>query len=107
MSNGVTKRTTQSRNWVLTKNNPEETLEEFVATLQKIVECTWGAGQLEKGSSGTPHFQYAFGTKSPTRLQTLIKRLPGCHIEVARSGLNAARYCQKPEGRLHGPICFG
>lgn len=44
------------RNFTGTKNNPTETLEEFLSTLQRLPNAVAGRAQLEKGESGTPHF---------------------------------------------------
>ena len=44
----------KSRNFLLTKNNPAETLEEFMEVLKK--DALYARGQLEKGAEGTPHF---------------------------------------------------
>ena len=44
----------KSMNFVLTKNNPKETLEEFMGVLSK--DAKYARAQLEKGEQGTPHF---------------------------------------------------
>jgi len=44
----------KSRNFMLTKNNPQESLAEFSGQLAK--QGTYSRCQLEKGESGTPHF---------------------------------------------------
>lgn len=45
---------TRGKNFSLTKNNPDETLEEFMNVLKK--DAVYARAQLEKGDSGTPHF---------------------------------------------------
>lgn len=44
----------KSCNFVLTKNNPSETLEEFLLVLRQ--DAVYARVQYEKGESGTPHF---------------------------------------------------
>lgn len=60
------------KNFMLTKNNPEETLEEFMNVLKK--DAVYAKGQLEKGENGTPHFQACVGYAKTTRCKAMHKR---------------------------------
>ena len=45
------------KNWFITKNNPEETLQEFFDATTRLPNVKYFAVQLEKGKEkGTPHF---------------------------------------------------
>lgn len=61
----------KARNFMLTKNNPKETLEEFAEVLK--AEAVFSRVQLEKGESGTPHFQACVGYKNARQLKAVIK----------------------------------
>ena len=47
------------RNVIVTLNNPKVSLEEWLLPLRK--EFAFGRAQLERGESGTLHFQGCFG----------------------------------------------
>lgn len=96
---------TKSRNFILTKNNPKEDLTEFFEYLKR--ESTCACAQLERGESGTPHFQAFVSYPTPRHLKAMIKKFPGCHIESAKNAMAAWKYCQKEEGRLQGPLTHG
>lgn len=96
-----------SRNFTGTRNNPAETLEEFLGILKKLPHATAARVQLEKGENGTPHFQWVVCLSKVARLSSMIKKLKGCHVEAARNAMAAWRYCGKEESRLEGPLDFG
>jgi len=96
---------TRGKNFSLTKNNPNETLEEFMLVLKK--DALYARAQLEKGETGTPHFQACVGYSKTTRTNAVIKRFPGCHIELSKNAMAAYTYCGKVDSRLEGPLDHG
>lgn len=52
-------------------------------------------GGLEVGESGTPHIQGHVVFKSAKTLSSVIKKLPGCHVAVARDVDASITYCKK------------
>lgn len=91
------------RYWFITWNNPPEDWKAAMHTLG----ANWGIGQLEKGSTGTPHIQ---------ALLHFSKRLrnsywEGKHVwSRAISGAevqNSIAYVTKEESRVEGPHEFG
>jgi len=95
-----------SRNFMLTKNNPTETLEDFMGKLK--VNARYARVQLEKGKEGTLHFQACVGYEKIKRsLVKMRKEFPGCHIEVTRCALDAWNYCGKEDTRVEGPLEYG
>lgn len=96
-----------SRNFTGTKNNPKETLEEFLQVLKRLPNSTAARAQLEKGENGTPHFQWMVCLSKVARLPSMIKKLPGCHVEAAKNAMAAWKYCGKEDTRLEGPAEFG
>lgn len=88
-------------------NNPEITLEEFMVVLKSIPNMIAARCQLEKGEAGTPHFQWMISTKSQCQITSIIKKLKGCHVEVARNAMAAWDYCGKQDTRMEGPLDFG
>lgn len=56
-------------------------------------------GQLEKGDSGTEHYQLAVQTPQ-VRFSALKKIFPTAHIEVAKDWDALLTYCQKEETRV-------
>lgn len=80
----------QSRNFVFTMNNYEDT------KMVDELDCRYIIYGKEVGASGTPHLQGAVVFKSARRLPAVIKRMPGCHVEVMRGRLEqAVQYCKK------------
>lgn len=66
--------------------------------------------QLERGESGTPHFQGYLELKSrkTIRQTKTLLNLDRVHLEVRRgSQEEATTYCKKEDGRLEGPWEFG
>ena len=95
----------KSKNYILTKNNPKESLTEFFEYLKRDAVCA--CAQLEQGESGTPHFQAFVSFKNEKHQTAMIKKFPGCHVEIAKNAMAAWKYCQKEEGRLEGPLTHG
>lgn len=96
---------TRGKNFSLTKNNPDEALEEFHSVLKR--DAVYARAQLERGEEGTPHFQACVGYSKTTRLNAVIKRFPGCHVELSKNAMAAYAYCGKSDTRLEGPLDHG
>ncbi len=95
---------TRSRGWCFTINNPG-----------LLGKPTFGSSmaylvfQLEKGESGTKHFQgYVYFKSAQTLMNALRFFSRKAHLMVARgtAGQNT-KYCTKSKGRLDGPWLFG
>lgn len=37
----------------------------------------------------------------------MIKKFPGCHVEIAKNAMASWNYCQKEDTRLEGPLTHG
>jgi len=96
-----------SRNFTGTKNNPEETLEEFLGVLKRLPGAVAARVQLERGAEGTPHFQWCVTLSKVSRIKAIALKLKGCHVEAAKNALAAWRYCGKEDSRVEGPLEFG
>jgi hypothetical protein len=96
-----------SKNFTGTYNNPDIALTEFIGVLKALPNVVAGRAQLEKGTNGTPHFQWCVSLSKVARLQSLIKKLKGCHVEVSKNAMAAWRYCGKSDTRIEGPEEFG
>ena len=98
---------TRSKHWCFTCNNPE-------GPLSFDDKCQFAVWQLEKGESGTPHFQgYFITTGLGVRLAGARKIMKSAgyenaHLEVKKGTVEqAVAYCKKDEGRLDGPFEHG
>lgn len=100
----------QSRYWCITWNNPTvagEELEKHLAGNPNIKEFAF---QLEKGESGTKHFQIYVAYTTNQRGKRMRETWPGCHIDIRRGKREQAiAYCSQDEyegvskGRIEGP----
>jgi len=91
-----------SRRWCFTINNPCKDDNPEVLPYKYLV---W---QLERGDSGTRHFQGAVQLSGVFRLAALKVLLPRAHWEKMQAkGLEAFEYASKEEGRLEGPWTRG
>lgn len=82
--------------WSLTINNPTATDEEEINLAR---QKGWKVeGQLERGTSGTAHYQLLVKTPQ-TRLSTLKKHFKRGHIEPARNVAALERYVKKEDTR--------
>lgn len=84
--------------WSVTINNPEAPDEEAIALARQkgwMIE-----GQLEKGESGTPHYQLLVKTKGQQRFSALKKQFPRAHIELARDPKALQKYVNKDDTRI-------
>ena len=77
------------RNFCFTQNNYTNT--ELVDGL----ECKYIVYGKEIGESGTPHLQGFVTFLNPRAMSGVIKSLPGCHVEIARTVEEAIAYCKK------------
>ncbi len=95
--------TVKGRRWCFTLNNPGEDLGEIPEFVTYMV---W---QLEKGESGTPHFQGYIQVAPQRTLGQMKAWLPTAHWEVSkdRTGHRARDYCMKEDGRVDGPWEIG
>lgn len=93
------------RHFIITWNNPTETLENFSKNVTEI-GFKYFAGQIEKGENGTRHIQAAFGGKR-CRIDQIKKAFPKLHIEIAKHPRAAIEYCTKSDTRIEGPIIIG
>lgn len=118
----------RGRNWCFTYNNPAcvlvcpdpgtdkqdgksdewELIRIFGQLLFDTASLRYLIFQLERGDSGTPHFQGYMEYSSPMRFNHVRRDLPdGTHIEPRRGTSDQARdYCRKPDG-LVGPWEYG
>lgn len=79
----------KSRSYCFTHNNYPDT------QLQDTIDCKYIIYGKEVGESGTPHLQGFIYFEGPITLKAAIKKLPGCHVEVAISPNDAIEYCKK------------
>lgn len=83
--------------WSVTINNPIKNDEENVALAR---QRGWKVeGQLEKGESGTTHYQLVVSTPQ-VRFSAIKKQFPRAHIEIARNRAALEAYCTKEETRV-------
>lgn len=59
------------------------------------LECRYMLYGKEVGASGTPHLQGFVVFKTSRRIGAVIKKMPGCHVEVCRDVMAAMEYCKK------------
>lgn len=79
-------------NFIFTLNNYEKNDETRIAMLG----AKYYVYGRESGESGTPHLQGYLHFKNARTMKSMIKKLPGAHIEVRRGSHDQAReYCIK------------
>lgn len=78
-----------SRNFAFTQNNYSDTV------LVDNLECKYIVYGREVGESGTPHLQGHVCFQNAHSLKSIIKKMPGCHVEVARCAFKSVAYCKK------------
>lgn len=103
---------TCARTWCFTWNNPPG-----LDSTSNLIQFDWtvfgdslryGVAQLERGESGTIHWQGYVEFTKPRKLGGLKKAIAAAHFEQRRGTPTQAReYCMKPEGRVSGPFEFG
>ena len=78
------------RHFVFTHNNYADT------DLEDNIECRYIAYSKEVVASGTPHLQGFISFGNSKTKKTVIKLLPGCHIEVMLGSYDEnTAYCSK------------
>ncbi len=95
----------QSKNFSLTSNNPVIPITEFHDIISK--DALYARCQSEKGEQGTLHFQACVGYSKLQGFSAMVKRFPGCHVEVTRNAQAAWDYCGKEDSRIEGPYSHG
>lgn len=93
----------RSRIWLCTLNNPLESLKDLYDLFKPQYMC----GQLEKGESGTLHFQFYLHYKSACRFSALKKLHSKVHFTNVKHDNGADLYCMKEDSRIDGPYEFG
>lgn len=83
---------TKSKSFIFTWNNPDISLDEL-ESLARLDEAVTFTGQLEKGASGTPHYQFMIVYKNERHAKSVMKKWPHCHVESTRSAFNSYMYC--------------
>lgn len=92
------------RNALVTWNNPPtKDWDDLVAMLKPA----YMVGQLERGESGTLHWQFAVQWQNPRSFAAIKKDMPLAHFEEVRSWAAAVQYCQKEDSRQEGPWEYG
>lgn len=82
----------RSRAFMFTINNWEENHE----TIISLLGAQYTVYGKEVGDSGTPHLQGYVYFKSQRSLKSMIKKLPGAHVELRKGTHEQAReYCMK------------
>ena len=79
----------RSQNFCFTQNNYVDT------KLVDSIECKYIIYGKEVGDSGTPHLQGVVVFPTQRSLGSVIKKLPGCHVEITRALPEAIQYCKK------------
>lgn len=106
------KRASPAKCWCFTWNNPpsDGVFENRLRELEAEEEIRYAVWQLEKGASGTLHWQGYVAFKKKLRMQP-VKDLLGAtaiHLEKAKgTAKQNRRYCTKDEGRQDGPWELG
>lgn len=97
----------KAKNWVFTINNPSQGAALLPSEWPHALFAMW---QLERGESGTPHYQ-GFVQFAARRSLTQVKALPGmerAHLDVMRGTFEENEiYCSKDEDRIDGPFRWG
>ncbi len=101
-------RSQQARCWVFTMNNPKHSYEEVAELITTHPHFRYLIFQLEKGDSGTPHFQGYVEFSSPVRFNAMRHLIPHSHVAQRRGTRAQCKdYSSKEEGRLDGPYEYG
>lgn len=79
----------RSCNFTFTMNNYPST------KLVDEIECKYIVYGKEVGESGTPHLQGTIVFPSQRTLKSVIKKLPGCHVEICKALQASIEYCKK------------
>lgn len=98
-------RASPAKHWCFTINNPEGGLPIPTSLVEKVQYLVC---QLERGESGTEHYQGYVQLKDKARMSLLKGYWPTAHLEVARgSPAQCRNYCTKEDTRVEGPWEIG
>lgn len=93
-------RNARSTRWSITINLKTVSRATVDECISRARQSDWHVfGQLEKGESGTEHYQLAVQTPQ-VRFSAVKKMFPTAHIEVAKDWDALLTYCQKEETRV-------
>ena len=82
----------RARCFTFTMNNYPDT------SMVDTIDCKYIIyGKEGKEPDKTDHLQGFIQVKQQATLKAMIKRLPGCHVEIARDLHHAIEYCKKEE----------
>lgn len=91
------------RMWLCTLNNPLESLKDLFDLFKPQYMC----GQLEKGESGTLHFQFYLHFSKQVTFTQLKKIHDKVHYIGVKVNNGVEKYCLKEDTRIDGPYEFG
>lgn len=103
----------QSKYWMFTVNNPLVDPDPDATVKLFAKEVDYAVWQLEKGESGTPHFQGYLELAKRARMTGVCRLLgsvglKGAHVEARKgSQEQAIAYCSKEDTRQAGPWTVG
>ena len=98
--------TPRDRHYLCTWNNPTIGLDDLLAKA-KAHRAVAFRGQLEKGTEGTPHFQFYLQYAHCKTHMQVRRQWPGCHILACKDPRSSWDYCGKDETREEGPVEYG
>ena len=82
----------KSRDFCYTINNYTEDHKELLSK----IDCVYVVYGIETGESGTPHLQGYIRYPTPRTMKSVIKSIPGAHIEIKKGTCEQAiTYCKK------------
>lgn len=97
------KKENKYRNWLCTLNNPNCKLEDIFNQFKPVYLC----GQLEKGITGTQHFQFYMNFSKQISFSFLKNVNSSIHFDGVLVNNGADLYCLKSDTRIDGPWEFG
>lgn len=108
-NSATTTKSSPSRNWCFTLNNPlflNNNNRNYL--FEQLIDARYAVYQIERGEQGTLHAQGYIELSKPKRLAAMKAMLPGAHFEVRRGTREQARdYCMKADTRIEGPFEHG
>lgn len=104
-------RNLKARWFLLTLNNPTDSPQETpegLWTAAQGLKAKFLTGQLERGASGTPHYQFVLWVPENVRCSVIKNVFPRAHIEIVKgTPEQAIEYCTKEDTRISSPFLFG
>ncbi|MDE6852013.1 MAG: hypothetical protein K2J67_05930 [Lachnospiraceae bacterium] len=92
-------RTTQSRKWLLTFNNPDKNHNNIRAALSTIKNVTYWCMCDEVGKHGIYHTHLFLYRKNPMRFSMIKNKFPVAHIDYGRGTCRKNRDYVRKEGK--------